>query len=321
MSRRSAREVVLHLIFSHDFLNNDADELLENRLSGESFASLSDEYQLYEQLPAAAQIDYVQDTVRGIIDHAPELDAYIEKYAVGWNVGRLSRITRAVLRLCMYETLYLQTGLGRAALDEMKDDPERILTFQDALFYDGDLAHEEVAVTTKRDIFADTRYRAPMVDLQDGDVLITSTCHSFGWRNGHAALVVNGTNGSLLESVSLGIPSTITTYGSDWFCYGTNFMVLRLKDAGEEARAEIAQTARERLYNVPYSLTVGFLSPKDQGETPQGTHCSHLVWQAYHYFGYDIDSDGGPLCTTQDISRSDLFEVVQVFGFDPVKLW
>ena len=71
MSRRSAREVVLHLIFSHDFLNNDADELLENRLSGESFASLSDEYQLYEQLPAAAQIDYVQDTVSGIIDHAP----------------------------------------------------------------------------------------------------------------------------------------------------------------------------------------------------------------------------------------------------------
>ena len=220
-----------------------------------------------------------------------------------------------------YETLYLQTGLGRAALDEMKDDPERILTFQDALFYDGDLAHEEVAVTTKRDIFADTRYRAPMVDLQDGDVLITSTCHSFGWRNGHAALVVNGTNGSLLESVSLGIPSTITAYGSDWFCYGTNFMVLRLKDAGEEARAEIAQTARERLYNVPYSLTVGFLSPKDQGETPQGTHCSHLVWQAYHYFGYDIDSDGGPLCTAQDIARSDLFEDVQVFGFDPVKLW
>ena len=131
-----------------------------------------------------------------------------------------------------YETLYLQTGLGRAALDEMKDDPERILTFQDALFYDGDIAHEEVAVTTKRDIFADTRYRAPMVHLQDGDVLITSTCHSFGWRNGHAALVVNDANGSLLESVSLGIPSTITAYGSDWFCYGTNFMVLRLKDAG-----------------------------------------------------------------------------------------
>ncbi len=220
-----------------------------------------------------------------------------------------------------YETLWRQTGLGRTALDGMKGDSERILTFQDALFYDGALAHEAVAITTKRDIFADTSYFAPMVDLKNGDVLVTSTCHSFGWRNGHAALVVNAANGSLLESVSLGIPSTVSVYGSDWFRYGTNFMVLRLKDADAQLRAEIAQTARERLYNVPYSLTVGFLSPKDQGEAPQETHCSHLVWQAYHYYGYDIDSDGGALCSAHDIACSDLFEVVQVFGFDPLTLW
>ena len=220
-----------------------------------------------------------------------------------------------------YETLYLQTGLGRAALDEMKDDPERILTFQDALFYDGELDHEIVAFTTKRDIFADSHYTAPMVDLQDGDVLLTSTCHTFGWRNGHSAIVVDGALGSTLESVSLGIPSELRTYGSDWFRYGTNFLVLRLKGASAEERAQIAATAAERLYKVPYSLTVGFLSPKDQGETPRETHCSHLVWQAFYYFGYDIDSDGGPLCSTHDIAQSDLFEVVQVFGFDPVALW
>ncbi len=220
-----------------------------------------------------------------------------------------------------YETLYLQTGLGRSALDEMKGDDERILSFQDALFYEGELAHEIVAVTTKRDVFADASYRAPLVDLQDGDVLVTSTCHTLGWRNGHSALVVDGARGSLLESVSLGIPSTVNTFGSNWFRYGTNFLVLRLKGASAEERAEIARTARERLYDIPYSLTVGFLSPKDQGETPQGTHCSHLVWQAFHYFGYDIDSDGGALCSTHDIANSDLFEVVQVFGFDPVKLW
>ena len=136
MSRRSAREVVLHLIFSHDFLNNDADELLENRLSGESFASLSDEYQLYEQLPAAAQIDYVQDTVRGIIDHAPELDAYIEKYAVGWNVGRLSRITRAVLRLCMYETLYLQIPVA-ASVNEALELVKKYDSDEAAAFVNG----------------------------------------------------------------------------------------------------------------------------------------------------------------------------------------
>lgn len=220
-----------------------------------------------------------------------------------------------------YHTLYLQTGLGRSALDGMRGDDDAILAFQDALFYNGARTHEIVAFTTRRDIFADDGYRTPMVELEDGDVLVTSTCHTFGWRNGHAALVVNGALGSLLESVSLGTPSVVNTFGNDWFRYGTNFIVLRLKDADEETRAQIAATARERLYDIPYSLTVGFLSPKDQGETPQGTHCSHLVWQAFYYFGYDIDANGGPLCSAQDIANSPLFEVVQVSGFDPVTLW
>lgn len=133
MSRRSAREVVLHLIFSHDFLNSPADELLESRLCGDSFSSLADEYELYEQLPAAAQIDYVEDTVKGVIDHAPELDAYIEKYAVGWNVGRISRITRAALRLCMYETLYLQIPVAASVNEALelvkKYDSEEAASF------------------------------------------------------------------------------------------------------------------------------------------------------------------------------------------------
>ena len=60
---------------------------------------------------------------------------------------------------------------------------------------------------------------------------------------------------------------------------------------------------------------------KDQGKSKKGTNCSHLVWQAYYNAGYDIDTDGGPVCTSRDISMSDLLEVVQVYGFDPVSLW
>ena len=219
-----------------------------------------------------------------------------------------------------YSFLYRQTGLGKSALDAMKDEPARILTFQDALYYEGELAHDQIAFTTKRDVFAGS-YRAPMVDLEDGDVIVTSTCHTFGWRNGHAALVVDGGSGSVLESVSLGMPSTVSYGGYNWFRYGANFMVLRLKDTSAEERAAIAATAEERLRNVPYSITVGIFSAKDQGETPTQTHCSHLVWQAFQYYGYDIDSDGGAVCTTRDIANCDLFEVVQVFGFDPVTLW
>ena len=219
-----------------------------------------------------------------------------------------------------YALLRKQTGLAPVALDKLKTKPERILEFQEALFYDGETCHQQVAVTTNRDVF-ESGFRAPMAELEDGDVLVTSTCHTFGWRNGHAAIVVDGAQGNLLESVSLGIPSTLTYGGTGWFCQGTNFMVLRLKGASREERAQIARTAEERLTGVPYSLTVGVLSPKDQGETPKETHCSHLVWQAFKYFGYDIDSDGGAVCTTRDIAKSPLFEVIQVYGFDPLTLW
>lgn len=219
-----------------------------------------------------------------------------------------------------YDLLYRQTGLGRPALDALKDDPDRILTFQDALFYDGAIEHTRVAITTQRDVMANN-YRAPLAPLEDGDVLISSTCHTLGWRNGHAALLIDAELDETLESVSLGIPSTKNIGGTSWFTRGANFMVLRLKNADAALRAQIARVAEERLCDIPYSITVGLFSPKDQGVAPQQTHCSHLVWQAFYYFGYDIDADGGPICTARDIANSPYFEVVQVYGFDPLRLW
>lgn len=219
-----------------------------------------------------------------------------------------------------YATLYAQTGLSRTAVDGMKNDPQRILKFQEAFFYDGDLEHVAAAITTSHDRFVGG-YTAPIVDLQNGDVIVTSACHTYGWQNGHSAIVTDAASQTVLESVTLGRPSSNTRGGTYFFRNSPNFIVLRLKDADEAKRAQIAKTAYERLYNVTYSVTVGILSPKDQGVDPQATHCSHLVWQAFFYYGYDIDSDGGPVCSSRDIAGCDLFEVIQVFGFDPETLW
>ncbi len=213
--------------------------------------------------------------------------------------------------------LYRQTGLGRPALQAMKNQRERIPYFQDALYYEGTIKHDLAAFSTPHDYFEN--YSAPLAPLENGDVIVSSSCHTFGWRNGHAGLVVNAETGSVLQSVAPGTDSHIES--TDWFLGSTNFIVLRLKGAGKEERNEIAKTAMARLKGIPYSLLVGILSPKDAGETVKKTNCSHLVWQAYKYFGYEIDSDGGAVCTARDIAKCDLFEVVQVYGFDPDKLW
>ncbi len=217
-----------------------------------------------------------------------------------------------------YNLLYHQTGLGKSALDELKGDSDRILEFQTALFFDGTVIQQQVAFTTKHDMMQSS-YTAPIVDLQNGDVIVTSSCHTFGWRNGHSAIVINGKSKTVLESKTLGENSR---YGNVlWFQQSANFIVLRLKDATQEERAEIAAWANNALYDVEYSIMVGISYPKDQGDEPQVTHCSHLVWQAYYHFGYDIDPDGGPVATSRDIASSPYFEVVQVYGFDPDELW
>ncbi len=216
-----------------------------------------------------------------------------------------------------YRTLYYQTGLNASSLLSLKGAPRYILQFQYSMFVEPQIVHETVAPTTPHDML--NNHIVPVAPLQKGDIFVTSSCHTFGWRNGHAALVVNAQNEELLQSFAPGHYSA--THSPYWFSISSNFMILRLKDASHAERAAIADYAVENLTNIPYSLTVGLFSSKDQTGNVTQTNCSHLVWQAYKALGYDLDSDGGPICTTRDIANSPLLEVVQVYGFDLDTLW
>ena len=155
--------------------------------------------------------------------------------------------------------------------------------------------------------------------LEDGDILITPCSHSFGWRNGHAAIVVDAENGETLESVVLGTKSSLQSL-EKWELYPC-VMVFRLKGVSEEIRCEIAQNAKENLCNIDYGLEMGFLFPAYGAEMTEKTHCAHLVWYAYRSYGYDLDADGGRIVTPKDLSESPLLEPVQVVGANPMELW
>ena len=231
--------------------------------------------------------------------------------------------------------LYRQTGLGKSALLKMKSEvvyennefvplSARLKDFQEALYYEGETEHELVADISKRDLMKG--FSSPVAPLEEGDIMINSSTHTLGFRNGHAALVLD-TEGTVLESFELGRDSSVSINGHLWFAESSNFMILRLKDpdtgeiADKDVRTEIARKAKAQLKGIPYSIVTGIFTKKDQGTSPKATHCSHLVWQAFKNAGYDIDSNGGLIVTPQDISRSPLLEVVQVYGFDPEKLW
>lgn len=227
-----------------------------------------------------------------------------------------------------YDTVFRQTGLARPAVENM--DKSLLPMYQEEFFFEGMRTHTMVSPVTMHDILnePDTKetHYAFFANLQKGDIILTSTTHMFGWRHGHAALVVNPDPNRFeaLESVTLGEDSGVNVNSDLFFRKSTNFMVVRLKGVSEEERAAITDRAVEELSGIPYSVFVGFFSPKDQCKDrrkPTMTHCSHLVWQAYMNAGYDLDCNGGPLVQPSDIARSPLVEIVQIYGFDPDTLW
>ncbi len=98
----------MKLIYELDFHPDAVEEVLEWRISEDAFSLISDEDQLYLSYPNNKQKDYILNVVRGVISHLPEIDGYIEKYSIGWKQRRISRITNAILRLCLFELLYLR---------------------------------------------------------------------------------------------------------------------------------------------------------------------------------------------------------------------
>lgn len=227
-----------------------------------------------------------------------------------------------------YETIYFQTGLGKPAVDELRarypDSAERILRIQESFFGKVSFICEPNSPVSREETLVNEKGEPvngiELASVQNGDILVTKSSHTYGWRNGHAAIVIDAANGLTLESVVLGTNSTIQ-HISKWTSY-PNFMLLRLKDASPELRENIARTASEYLVDIPYDLFVGIFNPKyKQKDKITSTHCSHLVWQAYRMHGFDLDSDGGPLVTPNDIANSPLLEVVQVYGVDPENIW
>ena len=118
MLRNTAREIAIHLSYELNFATRDIPEMLDNRLSEESFAALAEECNLYEVLPGAKQMEYIRGLVTGVAMHQGELDGYIEKYAVGWKFSRIPMMAVAIMRIAMYEVMYRQDIPTGVAINE-----------------------------------------------------------------------------------------------------------------------------------------------------------------------------------------------------------
>ena len=137
MVRNTAREIAIHLSYELSFTDKPIDTLLDERLTADTFATLAEEDPIYTEAPNAKQADYIRRLVKGVDEHAAELDGYIAKYAKGWSFARIPLVASAIMQVAMYEMLYMPDIPNGAAINEAVEIAKKYETPETVKFING----------------------------------------------------------------------------------------------------------------------------------------------------------------------------------------
>ncbi len=103
-ARRAAREAVLALLFETEYHKGEDPETI------------------YLRAAEARDIDpadkYIRGEYMGIMENIETIDALLGRHAKGWRTDRLSRVSRAVLRLGAYEVVFAEKIPAPIAINE-----------------------------------------------------------------------------------------------------------------------------------------------------------------------------------------------------------
>lgn len=118
MTRTVAREISIQIGFSLADNPENVGEVLERFFDKDYYATLAVENELFTEYPGRKQLEYIKTVVEGAADCRDELDGYIERYAKGWKLTRISRIALAILRTALFEVLYMDDVPDSVAINE-----------------------------------------------------------------------------------------------------------------------------------------------------------------------------------------------------------
>ena len=122
LNRRDSREVVLGLIFENEFgLYDDKTALYENAIAARGIE----------------ENEYIRTLYFGILEKGGELDAYIKKYAKGRSLSRISKIAKAVMRISIYEMLYIDDIPASVSINEAVELAKRFSSDEAPAFING----------------------------------------------------------------------------------------------------------------------------------------------------------------------------------------
>jgi N utilization substance protein B len=136
MSRKNAREDSFKLLFEALINQGEPGEKLEHYFraveSGEA-----EEEPLFINKPTKNDNDYVRSVFLGIHEKSGELDEIIKLNLKGWELSRVSKISIALVRLALYEIMYIDEIPESVAINEAVELAKKYEGTESASFVNG----------------------------------------------------------------------------------------------------------------------------------------------------------------------------------------
>ncbi|MEE1012336.1 MAG: transcription antitermination factor NusB [Acutalibacteraceae bacterium] len=122
MTRREEREQAFILLFEKSFNQEiELDELYEFAVENEAISGS----------------DFVKNLLFKTWENVEDIDIYIEKYAHGWKISRISKVALAVLRLAICEMKYFDDIPVSVSINEAVELCKKYAAKDDAVFVNG----------------------------------------------------------------------------------------------------------------------------------------------------------------------------------------
>ena len=118
MTRTTAREIAIQLGFAAVSSREEISQLMDRFFSPDHYETLRGENELYDELPDEKQMAYIRRLTELTMENRSEIDGYIERYAKGWKLERISKTALAVMRCAICEILYMDDIPNAAAINE-----------------------------------------------------------------------------------------------------------------------------------------------------------------------------------------------------------
>jgi len=133
MKRRLARELAVQIMYHMEMNEVKAEEAVDMLLQE---AAEDNEADVVVKDEAALR-QYVLDMVAGTWEQRSAIDALLSDYLKGWQVSRLSRVDRQILRLAAYEMIFREDIPAKVAVNEAIELSKHFGTEESGKFVNG----------------------------------------------------------------------------------------------------------------------------------------------------------------------------------------